>query len=279
MFDKMFENAVNASKVTIGVNEGDYIGPDGLWYCGKCHTQKQTRVKMLDREFTPMCLCECAQKQIDDYENAEVKRRMEEEKARRRIEAFDGAGRPDWTFEKDDQTSEAVKIARKYVAHWDEMREAGKGILFFGDVGTGKSFAAACIVNALIDKGCRVKMTSPSAILAAAKKWDGTEDWGTYDLLVLDDLMAERETTYAQEVIQQVVEARYLARKPLIVTSNLTAEELKNPVDIRRARMFSRMLELCIPLEIKGSDRRKEALKNDFEKYKKMLTTKPAPEK
>ena len=278
MFDKIIENAVNASRVTIGLNEGDYIGPDGLWYCGKCHTQKQTRVKMFDREFTPMCLCECAQKRIDEFENAEVERHMKEQIARRRAEAFDGAGSPEWTFEKDDHTSEAVKIARKYVEHWDEMKAAGKGILYFGDVGTGKSFAAACIVNALIDKGCRAKMTSPSAILAAAKKWDGTEDWAAYDLLVLDDLMAERETTYAQEVIQQVVEARYLARKPLIVTSNLTAEELKNPVDIRRARMFSRMLELCIPLEIKGSDRRKEALKNDFETYKKMLTTKPAPE-
>lgn len=262
---------VESSNANIPVNDDDYIGDNGLWYCGKCNTPKQTRVTVLGKEFTPMCICQCEAERIRKEEEAEKERKKAELREQRRKAAFDGAGSADWTFDNSDGTSEAVKIARNYVDRWDEMKAAGKGILFFGNTGTGKSFAAACIANALIDKGLRVRMTSPSTILTDSKKWDYDEDWSEDDLLILDDMLAERESTYAQEIIQQVVDARYVSRKPMIVTTNATAEELKYPADIRKARTYSRLYEMCMPIEITGADRRRDKLKTDFTKFTNLL--------
>jgi len=51
------------------------------------------------------------------------------------------------------------------VEKWPEMRDKNVGMLFYGDVGTGKSFYACCIANALLDKGVSVLVTSSPKIL------------------------------------------------------------------------------------------------------------------
>lgn len=53
------DNIVEKSKESIKINEGDYLGDDGLWYCGKCHTKKQVRVEIFDKVRTPFCVCKC----------------------------------------------------------------------------------------------------------------------------------------------------------------------------------------------------------------------------
>ena len=41
---------------------------------------------------------------------------------------------------------------RTYADHWPEAFKCNVGLLLFGDVGTGKSFAAGCVANALLDR-------------------------------------------------------------------------------------------------------------------------------
>ena len=53
-----------------------------------------------------------------------------------------------------------------------------------------------------------------------------------YSLLVVDDLGVERNTEYAMEQIFIVIDSRYRSKKPLIVTTNLKLEEIKNPLDL-----------------------------------------------
>ena len=60
---------------SIKAQEGDDYGEDGLLYCGRCHTKKQTRICVLGEERTPYCLCKC-----------EVEKREQEEAERKRIE-------------------------------------------------------------------------------------------------------------------------------------------------------------------------------------------------
>jgi DNA replication protein DnaC len=74
-----------------------------------------------------------------------------------------------------------------------------------------------------------------------------------------------------QEIVFNVIDSRYRAGLPLIVTSNLTAEEIKNPADISYQRIFSRLLEMCVPIEVKGEDRRRKILKNSFSEYSELL--------
>ena len=68
-----------------------------------------------------------------------------------------------------------------------------------------------------------------------------------------------------------MIDSRYRANLPLIVTTNLTREELLNPADLTYQRIFSRLFEMCVPLEVVGKDRRQKALREDMGKMKNLL--------
>lgn len=53
-----------------------------------------------------------------------------------------------------------MQKAHDYVVHWSEMKAKSIGLLLWGDVGTGKSFFAGCIANALLEQGVPVLMTN-----------------------------------------------------------------------------------------------------------------------
>ena len=266
-----------AAAENIKAEQGDYYGDDGLLYCGKCNTKKQTRVNILGRERTPMCLCRC-EVEKRDREEAERKRIEFEKRVRdlRRM-GFPESDMQEWTFENDDRSNEKIStVARNYVENFGKMREDGKGLLLFGKTGTGKSFASACIANALIDKGYPVLMTNFARIRNTLQGlFDGRQEYldsfNRFPLLILDDLAAESKSEYMQEIVYEVINNRSLAGLPLIVTANLTADELKHPADITNQRIFSRLYEMCIPLEVKGDDRRRDALKEAHAEYRDIL--------
>ena len=169
----------------------------------------------------------------------------------------------DYTFANDSGENPAMDKIRAYAEGWQTARERNVGLLLFGDVGTGKSFAAGCIANALLEQDIPVLMTNFSTIL---NRLCGTfgEDRLTfldgldvYDLLIIDDLGVERSTEYAMEQIYTVIDSRYRSNKPLIVTTNLTLEEMKNPPDLARARIYDRILERCAPVLFAGKNFRK----------------------
>lgn len=267
---KYIDGLEKAASISIRAEQGDYVGEDGLLYCAKCNTPKQCRVTIFGEERTPMCLCLCETEKMK-REEAE-RNRIERERTLRRV-CFTEQEMQTWTFANDDgESSQVISIAKKYVENFDKMRKDGKGLLLFGTVGNGKTFAAACIANALIDKDYPCRMTTFSDI--AKDIFDGKlnpHDLNKYALLVLDDLMAERKTEYMQEIVFNVIDSRYKAGLPLIVTSNLTAEAIKNPADLAYQRIFSRLLEMCVPIEVKGEDRRRKILKNSFGEYSTLL--------
>ena len=88
---------------------------------------------------------------------------------------------------------------------------------------------------------------------------------------MLDDLDAERDTEYMQEYVYNIIDARYRAGLPMIVTTNLTGAKLKNPDSISKERIYSRLLERCHPIEITGADRRRAALKDGYAETKSIL--------
>ena len=134
------------------------------------------------------------------------------------------------------------------------------GLLLWGSVGTGKSFFAGCIANALLAQGVPVLMTNFAKILGAVTGMYGMErqrflsSLNTYSLLILDDLGAERNSEYALEQLFGVVDSRYQSRKPMIVTTNLTLEELKHPSDLAHERIYDRLLERCVPVKMNGKN-------------------------
>ena len=66
----------------------------------------------------------------------------------------------EWTFENADMSDAVMHRAKNYVDNWDEMKRNHIGCLFWGPVGTGKSFIAGCIANELLKQEVMVKMTN-----------------------------------------------------------------------------------------------------------------------
>ena len=274
--EAVFDGIETMAAQSIKAQEGDYI-VDGLLYCHKCNTPKQCRVELFGRVRTPMCLCRC-EVERRETEEAERKRieRMQEIAQMRKI-GFPESEMHNWTFAADDKTNAKLTgVIKRYADNFDVMKGKGKGLFLYGSVGTGKSFYAACIVNELIDKGYPCMMTNFSRLVNTIQgMFEGKQEYidrlNKFDLLVIDDLSAERDTEYMNEIIFTIIDSRYRAGLPLIVTTNLTADEIKNPADIKKQRTYSRLLEMTIPVEVTGTDRRRKKLVNDFAEFSDML--------
>lgn len=180
------------------------------------------------------------------------------------------------SFEHDDGSVPQMATVREYAENWRDMEPSGTGLLLWGGVGRGKTFAAACVANAVIRRGASVKMTTPGTILSKILSMP-MEDKDYYlgslrtcDLLILDDFGTERESGYAQEQLFGVIDGRYLNRKPMIVTTNLAMKEFKTPDGLAERRMFSRILERCVPVFFNGINLREQKAQETVEFFKQV---------
>ena len=124
------------------------------------------------------CICQC---QVE----ANKRRKEEEErrKAMERIERLKSASLIDdklsnarlCTFQKNADNQKVYALAERYVEKFDEMYQKRQGLLFWGTVGTGKSYTAACIANELLERSIPVVMTSFVKILQNIQGNQGEE--------------------------------------------------------------------------------------------------------
>lgn len=279
MKTNILENMTREASRDNHYEEGDYLNEDGLLMCGKCHTAKQCRfVATWDgkekKPYTP-CDCECERREAEKQARQAQNLRIEINRLRKL--GFPDSEMADWTFAHDDGTDpKTTGIAHKYVDNFHEMKKRGKGLLLYGPVGTGKTHAAACIANELINQGRPCLVTNFARITNTLQgMFDGKQRYldglNRLDLLVIDDLAAERDTSYMNEMIFNIIDSRYRSGKPLIVTSNLTQAELSAPCSVDKQRIYSRLLEMCIPVEVKGTDRRQKKLQDDSADMARLL--------
>lgn len=252
-------NLIPPDMLKTSAESGDYTGEDGLLYCGKCHTPKQTRQGM--RLFPIMCQCVEQKRAAEQLQKERVRFENRLKELGTRHVTLPGALLH--TFDNDDGKSVKVSdVCRRYVEKWDRILEENIGMLFYGSVGTGKSFFASCIVNALRERQVFATVTSFSRLLNilqdTRERQEFIDGLAVYKLLVLDDLNAERETSYAIEQMLNIIESRSNTGLPVIVTTNLTLEQLENPPSMQYARIYDRVLELCpVRLKMSGESRRK----------------------
>lgn len=253
-----------------------YRGEDGLIYCGKCHTPVQCRITFEGRERIMPCICKCQKEERERQEQ-----RMKEEEQLLYVRRLKAAGiqerhLQDWTFASATDTP-SVQMAKRYAENWKKVKSENLGLMLWGDVGTGKSFLAACIANALLEKGVPVLMTNFSKILNqmgamySDERYRYIASFNRFSLLIIDDLGIERNTEYALEQVYAVIDERYKTGLPLIITTNLTISQLRNPEDVAHARIYSRVLEMCTPVHVPGHDRRTTIGKSKQELVKEVL--------
>jgi DNA replication protein DnaC len=227
---------------------------DGIPMCPKCHTPRAVLIK---GSLFP-CPCKC---QEDDY--AKEARYRNEIRASARLrdkinKAFSSETMRSESFENDDGRygSKQMSICRKYAKKL--TRKTDYGLLLFGPCDSGKTFMSCCIANYAIDRGLSVMVRSVPQLIVN-RHFDDEEvlDELLYcDLLVLDDLGAERSSEYAQEFVYSIVDGRYQLKSPMIVSTNLTREELYHGRDVTTTRTYNRILEVCLPVECDTGRRR-----------------------
>lgn len=278
VFSKLSQSVKNAHLH----NDSDYINPDdGLLYCGVCHTPKQCRVPFRGNMYVQFCICSCEAKRIEAEREAFKKQQLKIEI--NRLKASSGMTRQqfsEWHFDKYSVTvdnEKQFKLCRKYADNFSIMFNKNQGLLFWGGIGTGKTFSAVCIANALLDSGISVVMTSFAKLLGTSKGFGIDEDMITElnraKLLIIDDLGAERNTDFALEKMYSIIDSRYSAGLPMILTTNLDLTEMQQCKDIRYQRIYERVLEVCYPVKFMGISRRKREAKDRFVKMRELLET------
>lgn len=256
----------------VPTTKNEYTGSDGLLHCSKCNEPTQTVVDFLGTERTVRCICSCGKRILEQQKEKERREHLD----RQRSICFSESNMRNWNFANDDKKNPKLSSAMlNYVKNFKDFKRKGTGLLMYGPCGTGKSYYAASIANALIDEGYTVKMTNFTTLINqlwnCENKAAFMECIGKYSLLIIDDLGAERQSSYMNEQVFNIIDARYRSGQPLIVTTNLSADEIKRAPDISLQRIYDRILDRCQPIAVNGTSRRKQHLRETFQDVNSML--------
>lgn len=254
------------------------IERNGHIYCKECG--KRVDGELLDIGFTkfiPRIKCECEIKRDKENEEREILTRISSLKR----DCFSSPNQHQYTFERFlNEEGQSYKVAYNYAKNFEQMKEDNVGLLFYGDVGSGKTYLACSIANELIEREqVKVKIMNLSQVInqiqKSAFKLDSNEiinKLSNIPLLILDDLGIERDTSYAREQVYNIINSRYLKGRPTIFTTNLSLEIIQNPnIELEYQRIYSRILEMTIPVKVTGEDFRMKIHQEKLRKYKELL--------
>jgi DNA replication protein DnaC len=157
-----------------------------------------------------------------------------------------------------------VDFARRFVRRLDERLDQGRGLWFFGGVGTGKTTLAMLVSQAALSAGRSVAIYSLPRLLAEIRETFESDREGSYtslmdrltavDLLHLDDVGAEKTSPWVLEQLYAIVNARYEAERSMLITTNLERSALAEQIG---ERTVSRLEEMCETVPFYGRDRRR----------------------
>lgn len=254
-----------------------FYGEDGLQYCAVCGEALEVFYPqnsiMKGGKHPRQCACE--RKVHEEEEKYREEKEHRELVERNRRICFEEKEMMNWTFQNGDKDNPVVEIAEDYVCNWDEMKKMHVGYLLWGPVGTGKSYIAGCIANALLEQEVTVKMTNFNMILnelfSVEDKAEYIRAMMRYELLIIDDLGAERSSEYAMENVFSVIDHRCCSGKPLIVTTNLPLGKLKGETDVDKKRIYDRILGMCVPVKVEGTSRRAKIARDKVQEVKTLL--------
>jgi len=233
------------SIMTNSPNSDTYIGEDGIKYCSKCKTRRETAeiVPFLNRRMPVMCECmQEAERKAEEQEKYRKKMKRLEEL---RSASLLGERYKNTTFDSTDTTvggdfMKAYNRCRKYCEVSAEALQNGYGIYLYGNSGSGKTHLTACICNELLNNFQECLFTNffeIAKMIRATFKRSNTDAETVIrriceiDFLFIDDLGTEvlqrnGEDNWLQEQVFDIINKRYNNKKPTIFSSNHSLSEL-----------------------------------------------------
>ncbi|MEH7514124.1 ATP-binding protein [Gottfriedia acidiceleris] len=245
-------------------------------HCGKFIPKHKVEIPSLNinRWVQPVCKCvkEIEEKRIREIEN--YQKRVEIE----RLFSISNLGEKfaqatlDNYFNREG-SEQAFKATKKYIEEYPNWNQ--DSLLLWGNPGNGKSHLAGAVTNALNSKGYIVVFQSVPELLERIKSTFNNDKKESKqqimkallecDLLILDDIGAEKLTDWVQEVMFNIIDCRYRKKLPIFYTTNLTPKELSEKIG---ARSYDRLVETSLTVENKATSYRRELAKNRLQKYK-----------
>jgi DNA replication protein DnaC len=221
-------------------------------------------------------VCECVAEKLDE-DTKKAADRLREQELKRLFsindlgERFNESSFSNFMIRQGAES--CFKIAQKYVNEFEEWE--GESLMFWGEPGNGKSHLATAVANELTSRGKRVVFISMPDLLEKIKatfnknsvesEADIMRGLQMCDLLVIDDIGAEKVSDWVQEVIFRIVDGRYKKVKPIMATSNLEPKELAERIG---KRAYDRLIEISQPIKNEATSYRREKAKARMERFK-----------
>ena len=228
--------------------DNDFTNDQGLIMCGTCKKPLQTFIDGASIKLFVPCDCLVSSwenskrlqenKDSDNLKNDIIKKAFHDEKLRK------------VTFESVRSLSAPQLDIKSYADNFVEFKQKGVGKLIFGDIGSGKSFAAISLANRLIDCGFSVKYSSLSRLYCSfnSSNFDSLLDYlKSFDLLIIDDFLDGSETNGFLSAVHQIINSRVESSLPIVIVTNLLMSHMKNHTNIPSAQIFSKLFKVCLP--------------------------------
>lgn len=151
-----------------------------------------------------------------------------------------------------------------YMTHLNKNLSEGRGITFYGNVGTGKTHLAICVLMEAAKLGLSGYFVTEDGMFDRFKK-----DWNDPDeefkflsqiqkvrFLVIDDMGIRRSSDYVSDRYEAVINTRYAKNIPTIITSNKSPNELAQVYDRQMSRLSGN-----VEIQVTGPDARKHTPK------------------
>lgn len=155
-----------------------------------------------------------------------------------------------------------VRQPADFLARVEAAMHDGESILLSGRSGTGKTYLAVALLRAALEAGRDGRFVVVPDLLDRIRRAYGDAGPGAdevveaverVDFLVLDDLGTEQATPWALEKLYQIVNARILNLRQMVITTNLDGPTLTRQLG---QRIASRLAGACVRLQTSGPDRR-----------------------
>ncbi|WP_297636792.1 ATP-binding protein [uncultured Clostridium sp.] len=213
--------------------------------------------------------CDCLEKD-SKYELEIMDKKLEAERRVNRIKRFRDVSIVDSKFNKSffkyAEENKAINMCKKYTDKFIE-KTPKVGMYLYGPVGTGKTFAACCMANELMESNKATLVMNLGLYLTKLKReWAEAENdvlnhAKECDMLIIDDFGVEKVTEFVLEKLFALIDTRYRSQKAIIITSNLSLEETRTKFGDRIA---DRIVDMCFPIEVKGESMRGKKTTDEF---------------